>query len=430
MHTPENISGTLDATVPTSGLDALVSEHVGIEDAGRDSESEDNTPFDPRLLSLSSKWITMDALVRRFRQNTLLLNPDFQRKDVWTHRAKSRLIESLILRIPIPMFYFSSDVKNVFTVVDGLQRLSAIRDFVLGIPESQPVLPGFESEARDGHRKMTFEGLEYLTEWNGRTIDDLPTDYQNRIMETEFAVTIIEPNTPEEVKRNIFRRINTGGMPLVPQEIRNALYAGPATRLLNELASDPTFLAATTGSINSMRADDNDIILRLLSFMLRAPERYKSNDMDAWLSVTMQIINCAGSQPTRELAEHVKNGDLTEADLSGYDHDAIVRRFRLAMTRAHRLFGRHAFRRSVEGNRSSITKPLFEMWGVILSDLTDSDFASLLANRAPFIAAYAELLDDPTFLMQISKNSSKAAEVAKRFSTLRRLTERFTDSTL
>lgn len=70
--------------------------------------------------------------MRRLQQGTITLNPDFQRQEVWDQKRKSQLIESLLLKIPIPMFYVSSDEKSNWTVVDGLQRISTLRDFVLG----------------------------------------------------------------------------------------------------------------------------------------------------------------------------------------------------------------------------------------------------------------------------------------------------------
>lgn len=115
-----------------SDYDDFYSRYIGIEDANGESDSIDRNPFDPKTVSLTSKKISMDAFVRRLEQGTLKLDPEFQRAEVWNERAKSLLIESLMLRIPVPMFYFSSDENDNYTVLDGLQRMTAIRDFVLG----------------------------------------------------------------------------------------------------------------------------------------------------------------------------------------------------------------------------------------------------------------------------------------------------------
>lgn len=149
---------------------------------------------------------------------------------MWTDVRKSQLIESILLEIPIPMFYVSSEEDGEWTVVDGLQRISAFRDFVLGINFVN------SKKVKEEGAGMKLTGLEFLKELEGKQMKDLPTKLYNRILEAEFSVTVINPGTPEEVKRNIFKRINTGGMPLSPQEIRNALYGGAVSGLLNEMA--------------------------------------------------------------------------------------------------------------------------------------------------------------------------------------------------
>lgn len=112
----------------------LEQTYTGIENDNDSEEMDDSEhdPFNPEEISIDTKTIAMETLLRRLEQNTIRLNPNFQRKEVWNDERKSQLIESLILKIPIPMFYVSSDEKSNWTVVDGLQRLSTIRDFVLG----------------------------------------------------------------------------------------------------------------------------------------------------------------------------------------------------------------------------------------------------------------------------------------------------------
>lgn len=193
----------------------------------------------------------MDTLLRRLKQGTINLNPDFQRNYVWTMDKKCQLIESLMLKIPLPMFYVSADEKGNYTVVDGLQRLSTIRDYIID-------------------KKFKLQKLEFWGDlFNNFTFEDLPTYIENRVLETEFSFTVINPGTPEIVKRNIFKRVNRGGAPLTDQEIRNALYSGPSTELLKELASMDEFLKVTNSSIKANRMLDREFILRLLSFMLR-----------------------------------------------------------------------------------------------------------------------------------------------------------------
>ena len=140
------------------------------------------------------------------------LRPDFQRlAGIWDNTRKSRLIESLLLRIPIPVFYVAADENEIWSVVDGVQRISTIYDYVTD--------------------KFRLSRLEYLKKLEGALYTGLPRQMQRRINETQFVVNVIEPGTPPEVMFNIFRRINTGGMALNGQEIRHALHAGPVATI-------------------------------------------------------------------------------------------------------------------------------------------------------------------------------------------------------
>ena len=150
-----------------------------------------------------------------------------------------------MLKIPIPMFYVAADEKGNWDVVDGLQRLTTIKEIIFGDKFIQT-----QDEKYRGVGKR-LKGLEFWgNKYDGRTFNELPELLINRILETEFRFTIINPGTPEEVKRNIFKRINTGGMPLTQQEIRHALYQGQSTILLEELANSNVFKKVTGGRVN------------------------------------------------------------------------------------------------------------------------------------------------------------------------------------
>ena len=131
------------------------------EPAGVEADDADDLiePFDPDLISIEQRVVPMDTLIRRLKQGSVRLNPNFQRKEVWDNGRRSRLIESIILRIPLPMFYVSADVEGRWDVVDGLQRLSTIRHFILG---------------DENNAKLRLKKLEFLRErLNGKTFDDI-----------------------------------------------------------------------------------------------------------------------------------------------------------------------------------------------------------------------------------------------------------------
>jgi hypothetical protein len=282
------------------------------------------------------------------------------------------------------MFYVALDLEGRWDVVDGLQRLSTIRNFVLGD----------EKKA-----KLRLEGLEFLGErLNGKTFDDIDIDnptYQrmiNTIMETEMRFTIINPGTPEEVKRNVFKRLNTGGLPLTAQEIRHALYQGQVTDLLVTLAESKSFKEATDYSINDSRMAARELVLYFLAFAVFPHSAYKGN-MDTWLSNAMRVINL---MPNLEQSKLIKIFGSQESipEINVKTIEELASRFELAMTRGLALFGKHAFRKSLSGmRRTPVNKALFETWGNILGELDQNDFGLLLSKQNLLIYAYGVLLN-------------------------------------
>jgi hypothetical protein len=389
--------------------------------SGVEDENEEFQPFNPEKISIDTKPITMDTCLRRLEQDTIILNPDFQRSEVWTQDKKCRLIESLMLKIPLPMFYVSADESGNFNVVDGLQRLSTIRSFVLG----DQYLSSKRSEQKGEGFKLA--NLEFWgDQYNGKTFNDLPIILKNRILETSFTFTIINPGTPEEVKRNIFKRINTGGEPLTPQEIRHALYIGESTRLLQILSRSKEFLHATDSSVKSNRMMDRELILRFLAFTVRNYRNYpRSNDMDSFLSDTMRIINILPSMSARDGARIFKDG-VKKEHVVVRDTGELALLFTAGMRRSHLLFGEHTFRKSYPGKRKTpINKALFEVWSVLLATLTNEEYNLLLANRSKLSVKYNLIIDYPSFDYTISRDSLKFISVKDRYEKISNLIAEF-----
>lgn len=398
---------------------------VGVEAEQNEDREEFLEPFDPEKISIETRTVSMDTCLRRLQQGTLVLNPDFQRQEVWTPDKKSQLIESLMLNIPIPMFYVSSDSKGNFTVVDGLQRLSTIRDYVLGQaflketnPDKKVLLKG---------KGFRLQHLEFWRQYDGLQFTELPEHLSNRILETEFTFTVINPSTPEEVKRNIFKRINTGGLPLSPQEIRNALYGGQSTRLLNKMSTMREFLKATDHSINSLRMEDKEVILRYLSFTVRPYTIYRRNqNVDDYLADTMIIINSGGRLTEKQTENFIKKSGSYTTGIVPFTEDDLIEKFIAAMQRSYRLFGKHTFRKSHGHNRRSpINKSLFETWGVLLSEMTPEAFKRLDANKDRMMPEYIELLEKREFQQAISRNSMTHQSVKYRFEEIKNLIDTY-----
>lgn len=375
-------------------------EVAGVEDEQEQFNSHE--PFDPASISLSSKVVALDTVLRRIKNETIQLAPDFQRNYVWNSERKSLLIESMMLRIPLPMFYVSEDRDGNWEVVDGLQRLTTIRDFVLG-PDS------------DG-KGFALKGLEFWGDlFDGKNFYTIEHKMKmpriiNNIMEAELSFTIINPDTPEKVKRNIFKRINTGGMPLSMQEIRHALYQGNATKLLSKLINSNAYSELMGDTVKDSRMAARELILRYLSFNIRGWTNFKG-DMDSFLSDTMRYIN----------------GDLSIEVSRNYSEAKATNEFYKALNRSHEIFGEHKFRRSRNNQRKTpINKSLFEMWMYCFSRLGSSTYEAILNDTSRFKADYYRLLDmDADFSDSIGRHGSEPQGVKNRYTKIINLIGRY-----
>ena len=322
--------------------------------AGVEKEEYAPYPFDTEKISITTKPIPLSTIIRRLKRE-LIIAAEMQRGDnLWDTGMKSRLIESILLRLPLPLFYASEDKNGKLYIVDGLQRISAIRTFV-------------------DENGFILEGLEFLKNLDGKRHDELPEGLQIRIEETSLQFVIIGADSPQEVQRNIFRRLNIGGLPLSDQEIRHALYYGPSAELLQNLVELEQFKTATDNTISDTRMAGRELILRFVAFYMMGTKEYRiDNEMDKFLCDAMQIIN--DSRP--------RNRNVNCMDIEKIKNDFI-----LAMVRAEELFDDGAFRMYFrckarpKAKRSKINKSLFEVWSVLLARMCDEDFHKLLHKR-------------------------------------------------
>ena len=303
-------------------------------------------PFDPSRIDITTQVTSVYNVVDQLRSGEIDLSPDFQRHpNLWKPGQQSRLIESLILGIPLPAFYFDVSIaddysgdslvgrmrRQVWHVVDGLQRLSAIRNFAL-----------------EGTMKL--RQMEYLKQLEGQTFSELPSQLQRRINAAPLSLYLIRPETSEEIKFNIFKRVNTGGLPLNQQEIRQAIFHGKGTSFVSKLASLLSFKEATQGRIPDRRMLDREFVNRFLAFYILDPaESYRS--MDLFLNDAIRMLN--------------KMSDERLAD--------VEERFDSAMRLSHELLAENAFKRfEVESGAwaGKINKALFETFAVALARLS------------------------------------------------------------
>lgn len=362
----------------------ILDNGTGVEVEDTSSEEKITEPFDSVLIRVDTRPMTIDLLRLRIEHQELDLAPGFQRKGgIWKDEAQSRLIESMLIRIPLPAFYMDATNDDKWLVVDGLQRLTTLKRFMI-------------------EKDLRLRGLEFLTHLNGKSYDDLPRNYQRRIAETQVTAYLIEKGTPDAVKFNIFKRINTGGLPLSAQEIRHALNQGEATKLLAELAESTVFQKAVDYGIRDDRMADRECILRFFAFTI-TPYTNFTKDFDSFLNKAMADIN----------------------KMTAQDRKHLRHRFEQTMVIARDLFGTDAFRKrySEEASRQPINKPLFESWSVNLSQLSDEQVELLKLRKARLREKFIALMNAPDrkFNEAISLATGDPKKVRLRFEAIEQL---------
>lgn len=334
----------------------------------------------PIDVDIITKPLTIYNIVERLKNNEIIMDPVFQRKDnLWDEVTQSQLIESLIIRIPLPSFYFAIQHDDAYVVVDGVQRLTAIKRFMALEP---------------GHPdKLRLQGLEYLPELDGLTYEGLPLTIRRRINEESVTSYLIRSTTPSKVVNSIFRRINTGGMVLTPAEIKNAIYQ-EASPFVRRLADSVPFKEATRYSISTKRMLDREFVNRFLAFHMLGTEKYKGN-LEVFLCEVLEYIETIGIE--------------SEECISAED------RFLFAMKLAYRLFEGNAFRKfRSDGRYSVLNKPLFDSVSVNLARLTDEEGAALLDRKDVLMTRYHDLLMDEKFIDIISMGTATIENVKRR----------------
>lgn len=347
-------------------------------------------PLDPTKINIETKTPSLDTLIKRIQSKTVAMNTEeyFQRKDdLWDVVKQSRLIESILIRFPLPAFFFDATKENHWLIVDGLQRLSSIRNFCV-------------------LKTLKLTKLEFLTQLNGMGWDDLTDDLQRLIEESQVVIYKIMPGTPTDVKFNIFKRINTGGLILEPQEIRHALFQGKPAIYIAELAQTESFLRATSGRIKTHRMLDRDFANRFLAFYLFGHENYQP-DLDTFMSKAMATINTMSSDQLNE----------------------IKREFSMAMNLASNIFEFEAFRKvRFNYNRlPPINKALFDAIATQFARISDEKRDVLEKNGTEFKKALKEKLNnDERFFSSVTSSTGDKNRVQYRHGELMKLIELYT----
>jgi len=344
-------------------------------DTTEDDYSGGLYPYDPTEedIDIRQDPHTVFELMRKYAQERLIINPDFQRNLVWKHEQKSKFIESIILNFPLPPFYVNQTREGKYIIVDGLQRTSTLHEFV--------------------NDKFELQGLEALPKLNGYNFSELttlPGYYQTKIEDKKFTLYVIRPSVSIEVVYDIFNRVNTGGTQLERQEIRNCIFIGKATELLKELSEAKYFREAIDDGVSPKRMKDREMILRYLAFRVLDYETDYHGDMNLFLENTMRKINL-----------------LTDTEI-----EELKASFKRVIMLTFEFFGKGNFRLPTNKNRGKINTAILESVCYFFS-VNDNSF--LEKNKQTIQTNFSKLLQDRTYLEAVRFSTGNKARVKTRF---------------
>lgn len=239
------------------------------------------------------------------------LKIEYQRKYVWDLGKASRLIESLLLNVPIPVCYFAEDEEGVYEVIDGLQRLSTIQKFL--------------------NNEFALTGISVLSELEGKTFAGLAPRDRRRLESRTIRCIVITADSHPDIKFDVFERLNTGAAMLTAQELRNSVYRGPLNDQLKVLAS-ATYFTELVGTFNNKRMDLEELILRFFSLVV---------GVEAYKPPLRQFLN-----------EYMRQNRHEVPSASQVTH------FEDCCTVVHEILGDSPFK--VAGSKTPVNKALFD----------------------------------------------------------------------
>ena len=330
-----------------------------------DSAAWGDYPIDTLLIRNEQR--TIHDVLRRIDQGQFVMNPDFQRDFIWEDAKQSKLIESVLMRIPLPVFYLAEDSEGRMVVVDGLQRLSTFQRFV------------------KNDLRLRLQDRPSL---DRKKFEDLSPKLQNRVEDCNLILYMIDSKVPEQAKLDIFERVN-GGVPLTRQQMRNCLFMGDATRFLKEQSRTKLFLQATGESLRTSTMRDREFVNRFCAFQILDLDSYR--DMDEFLADGLKKMNAdSESLPT------------------------IAEQFKTTLGNNFHLFGKHAFRKHQpeQETRSVLNASL---WDVMSTGLSRHSW-QVVEERSDLLKdRFYQLLADEEFVYSITYSPNSVKQVRYRF---------------
>lgn len=339
------------------------------------------------------------------------LRPEYQRRLRWTNTQKSLLIESLLLNVPVPpVFFYENDLAR-YEVMDGQQRLNAIKEFLTN--------------------SFRLRGLQIIPTLNGRTYSQLPPKVKRGLDRASISAIVLLQESNSKVKKSgsaryyelrrfVFERLNTGGRRLSAQEIRNAIYAGHFNGLIVQLSRNPTFTRIwdippyTSSDPNEYYEEPERQRNALYKSMgdCQLVLRFFALDNDSHIQGSMKAI--------------LDRCMERNADCSPAMAEEMQERFCSRLSLADQLFDGHPFSMSLPGS-AMIYRPVAGIYDgvmIVLDELWSSR-DKLLACKADIHAAYAKLIETHRASGMLTGSANTAQDIRNRIGIFRSLFSQF-----
>lgn len=331
-------------------------------------------------LVLQSSDLSLETIAAMVESEAIDVSPQYQRRERWKPDSQAKLIESFLLNAPVPPVYLSEDDFGTYSVIDGKQRITAIYSFL--------------------RNKLVLENLEGFTEVNGLRFKDLPNPLSRALSIRPYlrVVTLLKQTDPE-LKYEVFTRLNTGGHPLLAQEIRNALYRGPLNDSLFRFGENK-FLRQQLKIVTEREAAftemlDVEMALRFFTFR------------EDW---TKFSGNSRGSMDNFM----AKNRKPTAAVLKDFEL-----RFNKALENCSAIWGENSFRRYTAGAfRDQFLASMYDAQMIAVDSLSPATIIKIKSKKSAVLAETKKLFEDKKFEESVRSSTNTPSRVRYRIESV------------
>lgn len=372
---------------------------------------------------------TVSLIYDRLLHKELELQPEFQRKDrIWSISHKTSLIESVLVGFPVPTFYFGERANGDWFIIDGLQRVTTLCDFI--------------------GDSFSLKGMKFLKQFDGRTFEELPRPYQRKLREYQLHCHVITMKKgSDRMVRELFQRINTYGLKMSYQEIRCALYPGSSVKFLRYLAGRNSFLNSTFNKVSPDRMRDTELILGALAFTVSGYKNFNYSKFDDFLTDAMKKLNAYSLKEITSNSEQVDGSPAPILSLDVLQTDKVyldlAKRMEAAFNLAIKVFGADRYKKEL--GKTTTNKPLFEMITATFAMLDEQErdevlrnsveikkglYSLLDGNKPQFVKWTSEAYEDRPFNYSVSQSTGKKVTIHHRFSNFHALLESILETKL